>query len=103
MVSRRWSDNARPRRAYAESGFPGGPMNVIQPDGENLFAGGLPVSLHSEKLPSSLWEKLRKANTGLAARYPGESPARQPVHTVYGGAHLFKANRSEEHTSELQS
>jgi citrate lyase beta subunit len=67
-------------------------MNVIQPDGENLFAGGLPVSLHSEKLPSSLWEKLRKANTGLAARYPGESPARQPVHTVYGGAHLFKAN-----------
>jgi citrate lyase beta subunit len=50
------------------------------------------VSLHSEKLPSSLWEKLRKANTALAARYPGESPARQPVHTVYGGAHLFKAN-----------
>ncbi len=26
----------------------------------------------------------------LAARYPGESGKRQPVHTVYGGGHLFK-------------
>jgi hypothetical protein len=26
------------------------------------------------------------------ARYPGESGARQPVHTVYGGAHLFTAD-----------
>ena len=25
----------------------------------------------------------------IAKRYPGESAARQPVHTVYGGAHLF--------------
>jgi len=50
------------------------------------------VGLHTEKLSPSLWEKLRKANTALASRYPGESPARQPVHVVYGGAHLFKAN-----------
>jgi citrate lyase beta subunit len=28
----------------------------------------------------------------LAARYPGESGQRQPVHTVYGGAHLFKSD-----------
>src|SRR5438270_8630007 len=26
------------------------------------------------------------------ARFPGESGARQPVHTVYGGAHLFKSD-----------
>ncbi|HEX4514249.1 MAG TPA: phosphoenolpyruvate kinase [Polyangiaceae bacterium] len=26
----------------------------------------------------------------IAKRYPGESAARQPVHTVYGGGHLFK-------------
>lgn len=26
------------------------------------------------------------------ARYPGESGRRQPVHTVYGGAHLFRAD-----------
>src|SRR5262249_3760895 len=26
----------------------------------------------------------------IAARYPGESGDRQPVHTVYGGGHLFR-------------
>jgi len=34
---------------------------------------------------------LTEANDAFAARYPGEPSARQPVHTVYGGAHLFKA------------
>ena len=34
---------------------------------------------------------LREANTAFAARYPGESGRRQPVHVVYGGAQLFKA------------
>src|SRR5476649_1038749 len=29
---------------------------------------------------------------GFAERYPGESGRRQPVHTVYGGAHLFKSD-----------
>ena len=28
----------------------------------------------------------------LAKRFPGESGQRQPVHTVYGGAHLFKSD-----------
>jgi len=28
----------------------------------------------------------------LARRFPGESGHRQPVHTVYGGAHLFKSD-----------
>ena len=28
----------------------------------------------------------------LADHYPGDDGARQPVHTVYGGAHLFKAD-----------
>ncbi|MGI9038530.1 MAG: DUF6986 family protein [Gemmatimonadota bacterium] len=32
---------------------------------------------------------LDAANRGFAARYPGEAADRQPVHTVYGGAHLF--------------
>ena len=32
---------------------------------------------------------LRAANLAFAARYPGEVGARQPVHTVYGGAQLF--------------
>ncbi len=34
---------------------------------------------------------LRPAHQQFAAAYPGESTDRQPVHTVYGGAHLFSA------------
>ena len=30
--------------------------------------------------------------SGFAEQYPGESGRRQPVHTVYGGAHLFKSD-----------
>ncbi len=40
----------------------------------------------------ALNERLQGANTDFARVYPGESGARQPVHTVYGGAHLFKAD-----------
>src|SRR5215213_7919597 len=36
--------------------------------------------------------RLTEANREFAARYPGESFRRQPVHTVYGGAHLFKSD-----------
>ena len=35
--------------------------------------------------------RLRKANAALARDYPGDATERQPVHTVYGGAQLFKA------------
>ena len=35
---------------------------------------------------------LVEANKAFAQRYPGESNRRQAVHTVYGGAHLFKAD-----------
>ena len=34
-------------------------------------------------------DALRAANLAFAQRYPGEAGARQPVHTVYGGAQLF--------------
>ncbi|HET6890618.1 MAG TPA: hypothetical protein VFH31_05905 [Pyrinomonadaceae bacterium] len=36
--------------------------------------------------------RLEQANNEFAAKYPGETGRRQPVHTVYGGAHLFKAD-----------
>jgi citrate lyase beta subunit len=36
-------------------------------------------------------DALADANRAFARLYPGERPARQPVHTVYGGAHLYKA------------
>ncbi|HKO98925.1 MAG TPA: hypothetical protein VJU86_18130 [Pyrinomonadaceae bacterium] len=36
--------------------------------------------------------QLREANTAFASIFPGETGRRQPVHTVYGGAHLFKSD-----------
>src|SRR5262245_47893461 len=38
---------------------------------------------------------LSQANKQLADSYPGESGRRQPVHTVYGGAHLFKSDSAQ--------
>src|SRR5687767_8432266 len=37
-------------------------------------------------------QPLRQANEQFARHYPGETGRRQPVHTVYGGAHLFKSD-----------
>ncbi len=36
--------------------------------------------------------RLQAEATAIGARYPGGRPDRQPVHTVYGGAHLFEAD-----------
>src|SRR5438874_8828975 len=41
---------------------------------------------------AALLETVDHANARVAEHYPGELPKRQPVHTVYGGAHLFKAD-----------
>jgi len=37
-------------------------------------------------------DTLDEAYASFARRYPGETGRRQPVHTVYGGAHLFQAD-----------
>jgi len=37
-------------------------------------------------------ESLRVSNTAFMDKYAGETGRRQPVHTVYGGAHLFKSD-----------
>ncbi|MEO6051134.1 MAG: phosphoenolpyruvate kinase [Pyrinomonadaceae bacterium] len=36
--------------------------------------------------------RLHSSMEAFVKRYPGESGRRQPVHTVYGGAHLFKSD-----------
>jgi citrate lyase beta subunit len=46
----------------------------------------------STDLTSRISERLGQANAEFASRFPGESGNRQPVHTVYGGAHLFKSD-----------
>ncbi|HEX8774694.1 MAG TPA: hypothetical protein VF735_14070 [Pyrinomonadaceae bacterium] len=40
-------------------------------------------------------DSLRLANAAFSERYRGETGRRQPVHTVYGGAHLFKAESAQ--------
>jgi citrate lyase beta subunit len=40
-------------------------------------------------------EPLRRANEQFSRHYPGETGRRQPVHTVYGGAHLFKSDSAQ--------
>jgi citrate lyase beta subunit len=37
-------------------------------------------------------QPLRAANAAFVAAHPGERPERQPVHTFYGGAQLFRAD-----------
>lgn len=44
------------------------------------------------KKKKQLFDKLKKANTAFQKTYPGDLPDRQAVHTVYGGANLFKAD-----------
>lgn len=51
----------------------------------------MPTTLTNDSI-LAIFERLRGANLAFMRRYPGESGRRQPVHTVYGGAHLFKAD-----------
>jgi citrate lyase beta subunit len=40
----------------------------------------------------ALLSRLKNANLKFQQTYPGDKPDRQPVHTVYGGANLFKSD-----------
>ncbi len=51
----------------------------------------MPQSL-SDELLNPLTTRLQQSNVAWAQHYPGETGRRQPVHTVYGGAHLFKSD-----------
>ena len=46
----------------------------------------------SDAFLTELIGPLRQANEEFSRHYPGETGRRQPVHTVYGGAHLFKSD-----------
>ncbi len=52
------------------------------------------ASLSDDSL-RDLTERLRQANEEFSRHYPGETGRRQPVHTVYGGAHLFKSDSAK--------
>jgi citrate lyase beta subunit len=46
-------------------------------------------------LAASHFAALSLKNRAFSAVYPGDRPARQPVHTVYGGAQLYKAETTQ--------
>ena len=52
------------------------------------------TSLSEDSLHAAA-EPLSSSNQQFMTRYPGESGRRQPVHTVYGGAHLFRADLAQ--------
>ena len=54
-------------------------------------AGGISLSI-TEDDKQSLLNQLQPANLKFQKTYPGDKPDRQPVHTVYGGANLFKSD-----------
>jgi citrate lyase beta subunit len=54
----------------------------------------MPTTLPTDSVREA-FDRLRTANLAFQRRYPGESGSRQPVHTVYGGAHLFKADTAK--------
>lgn len=49
----------------------------------------------SENVLRDVMSPLTQGNNAFATKYPGETGNRQPVHTVYGGAHLFKSDSAE--------
>lgn len=49
----------------------------------------------SDSDAEALRARLASAHELVARRYPGEGGERQPVHTVYGGAHLFRATTAD--------
>jgi citrate lyase beta subunit len=48
-----------------------------------------------DKSLAAILDLLDKSNIAVAERFPGDSPARQPIHVVYGGAHLFHADAAQ--------
>ena len=51
-------------------------------------------SLTTDSL-AEFFDPLQKAHESFASVYPGPRGDRQPVHTVYGGAHLFRADTAK--------
>jgi len=51
--------------------------------------------LLNETLIRNIDQSLRASNSAFMNIYPGETGRRQPVHTVYGGAHLFRFDSAQ--------
>src|SRR3954453_571084 len=54
-----------------------------------------PMTTIPDKSLIAILDALDKGNVRVAEQFPGDPPPRQPVHVVYGGAHLFKADAAQ--------
>ena len=63
--------------------------------GQGYTPGAVADTSIPENALSTFVDALDKANVRVARQFPGDSPRRQPVHVVYGGAHLFKADAAQ--------
>src|SRR5438128_10776864 len=52
----------------------------------------MPQTTLSDQTLRDLRTRLKAQHDDFARHYPGEAGTRQPVHTVYGGSHLFKSD-----------
>ena len=57
-----------------------------EPSTESNMSTAIPEAKKKDVL-----EGLKNSNKAFQIQYPGDRPDRQPVHTVYGGAQLFKS------------
>src|SRR5262249_26798145 len=78
------------RRRPLDRGVPA--SDLRKPPRAFLARGARVKTTPSTEALSPVLENLRKANAAFAARYPGETARRQPVHTVYGGAQVFQSD-----------
>jgi citrate lyase beta subunit len=55
----------------------------------------MPKTTIPENALKPIVDAIDAGNARVAELFPGDSPARQPVHVVYGGAQLFKADAAQ--------
>jgi citrate lyase beta subunit len=55
----------------------------------------MPKTTIPENALQPIVDAIDAGNLRVAELFPGDSPARQPVHVVYGGAQLFKADAAQ--------
>ena len=60
---------------------------IVEVDNDKIFQMNYTIPLNKKE---KLFGELKEANTSFQKIYPGDRSDRQPVHTLYGGANLFK-------------
>lgn len=68
--------------------------NTLKTDLEKDKYYHMSLTIPSTK-KEALFSSLKEANTAFQQIYPGDRSERQPVHTLYGGANLFKSDAAK--------